>query len=75
MVSPLLPQVHVSAGGQAEEPKGLLWILDEEALIHGSSDSAALDRLCSCFAQEGIHEEGKVGGRVWGQRWPSFLRP
>nr|XP_056715098.1 unconventional myosin-XVIIIb [Euleptes europaea] len=50
-------KVHVSAGGQVEEPKGLLWILDEEALIHGSSDSAALDRLCSHFVKEGLHEE------------------
>ncbi|XP_077163800.1 unconventional myosin-XVIIIb isoform X2 [Paroedura picta] len=44
---------------KAEEPKGLLWILDEEALIHGSSDSAALDRLCSHFMKEGTHKEGQ----------------
>uniref|UniRef100_A0ACB8FZP5 Uncharacterized protein n=1 Tax=Sphaerodactylus townsendi TaxID=933632 RepID=A0ACB8FZP5_9SAUR len=48
---------HISAGGQGEEPKGLLWILDEEALIHGSSDSSALDRLCSYFVKDGLRDE------------------
>ncbi|XP_044296358.1 unconventional myosin-XVIIIb [Varanus komodoensis] len=52
-------QVHVSAGGQADGPKGLLWILDEEALIPGSSDSAAVQRLCSYFAREGLSDEGR----------------
>ncbi|XP_063000028.1 unconventional myosin-XVIIIb [Elgaria multicarinata webbii] len=52
-------QVHVSPGGQVEEPKGLLWILDEEALIHGSSDSTALNRLCSYFVKEGVSEEAE----------------
>ncbi|XP_054852145.1 unconventional myosin-XVIIIb isoform X2 [Eublepharis macularius] len=49
-------KVHISAGG-AEDPKGLFWILDEEALLHGSSDSGALDRLCSHFTEEGTPEE------------------
>lgn len=53
------PQTHALPGGQAEEPKGLLWILDEEALIQGSSDSTALNRLCSYFAKEGVNKEGK----------------
>ncbi|KAG6933019.1 myosin XVIIIB [Chelydra serpentina] len=53
-------QLQVLPGGQAEEPKGLLWILDEEVLIPGSSDSAVLNRLCSYFAKTGpaSEEEG-----------------
>ncbi|XP_061459502.1 unconventional myosin-XVIIIb isoform X2 [Rhineura floridana] len=50
-------QVHVTPGGQAEEPKGLLWILDEEVLIQGSSDSTAFNRLCSYFVKEGVINE------------------
>uniref|UniRef100_A0A8C3TBY7 Myosin XVIIIB n=1 Tax=Chelydra serpentina TaxID=8475 RepID=A0A8C3TBY7_CHESE len=49
---------QVLPGGQAEEPKGLLWILDEEVLIPGSSDSAVLNRLCSYFAKTGPAKEG-----------------
>ncbi|ETE56785.1 Myosin-XVIIIb, partial [Ophiophagus hannah] len=41
-----------SSGGPSEDPQGLLWILDEEALMQGSSDSRALDRLCSAFGKE-----------------------
>ncbi|XP_015744230.1 unconventional myosin-XVIIIb [Python bivittatus] len=50
-------QVPLSSGGPLEDPKGLLWILDEEALIQGSSDSQALDRLCSAFGKEGVSGE------------------
>ncbi|XP_075754995.1 unconventional myosin-XVIIIb isoform X3 [Pelodiscus sinensis] len=50
-------QLHVPPGGQAEDPKGLLWILDEEVLIPGSSDSVVLDRLCSYFAKKGAESE------------------
>ncbi|KAL7986570.1 hypothetical protein Chor_012853, partial [Crotalus horridus] len=42
----------LSPGGPSEGPQGLLWILDEEALVQGSSDSRALDRLCSAFGKE-----------------------
>ncbi|XP_033030433.1 unconventional myosin-XVIIIb [Lacerta agilis] len=52
-------QVHATPGGQAEDPKGLFWILDEEALIQGSSDSTALNRLCSYFVKEGPINEGQ----------------
>ncbi|XP_039360978.1 unconventional myosin-XVIIIb isoform X2 [Mauremys reevesii] len=48
---------QVPPGGQAEEPKGLLWILDEEVLIPGSSDSEVLNRLCSYFAKKGTESE------------------
>uniref|UniRef100_A0A8C4Y3P7 Myosin XVIIIB n=1 Tax=Gopherus evgoodei TaxID=1825980 RepID=A0A8C4Y3P7_9SAUR len=48
---------QVPPGGQAEEPKGLLWILDEEVLIPGSSDNAVLNRLCSYFAKKGTESE------------------
>ncbi|XP_074976223.1 unconventional myosin-XVIIIb isoform X1 [Caretta caretta] len=50
-------QLQVPPGGQAEEPKGLLWILDEEVLVPGSSDSEVLNRLCSCFAKKGTASE------------------
>ncbi|XP_029474880.1 unconventional myosin-XVIIIb [Rhinatrema bivittatum] len=42
---------------QTEEPKGLLWILDEEILIPGSGDSVALNRLCSYFENKGADKE------------------
>ncbi|KAM3826243.1 unconventional myosin-XVIIIb [Vipera latastei] len=45
-------QMLLSPGGPSEGPQGLLWILDEEALVQGSSDSRALDRLCSAFGKE-----------------------
>uniref|UniRef100_A0A8C8S369 Myosin XVIIIB n=1 Tax=Pelusios castaneus TaxID=367368 RepID=A0A8C8S369_9SAUR len=35
------------------QPKGLLWILDEEVLTEGSSDGVVLDRLCLYFAKKG----------------------
>ncbi|XP_069788781.1 unconventional myosin-XVIIIb-like isoform X2 [Narcine bancroftii] len=44
---------------QEEECKGLLWILDEEALIQGSKDSVVLDRLCSYFEKKGLEKEEK----------------
>ncbi|XP_065424958.1 unconventional myosin-XVIIIb isoform X3 [Chrysemys picta bellii] len=50
-------QLQVPPGGRAEEPKGLLWILDEEVLIPGSSDSVVLNRLCSYFAKKGTESE------------------
>nr|XP_033811733.1 unconventional myosin-XVIIIb isoform X2 [Geotrypetes seraphini] len=48
------PNVH---NGHVEELKGLLWILDEEVLIQGSSDSVALERLCSYFESKGLDKE------------------
>uniref|UniRef100_A0A8C6XM18 Myosin XVIIIB n=1 Tax=Naja naja TaxID=35670 RepID=A0A8C6XM18_NAJNA len=54
-------QMPHSSGGPSEDPQGLLWILDEEALMQGSSDSRALDRLCSAFGKE-----GKAGGEKQG---------
>uniref|UniRef100_A0A8D0GSK7 Myosin XVIIIB n=1 Tax=Sphenodon punctatus TaxID=8508 RepID=A0A8D0GSK7_SPHPU len=50
-------QLHIPPSGEADDPKGLLWILDEEVLIQGSSDSSALDRLCSYFAKKGLDNE------------------
>lgn len=49
----------MAPGGQADDPKGLFWILDEEVLIPGSGDSVVLDRLCSYFAAKGAQKEGK----------------
>ncbi|XP_058014464.1 unconventional myosin-XVIIIb [Ahaetulla prasina] len=46
-------QMLLSSGGPSEDPQGLLWILEEEALMQSSSESRALDRLCSAFGKEG----------------------
>ncbi|XP_063769282.1 unconventional myosin-XVIIIb isoform X2 [Pseudophryne corroboree] len=46
-------QVNVQASNQMEEKKGLLWILDEEVLIQGSTDSNVIDRLCSYYDIKG----------------------
>lgn len=51
----------LSSGGPSEGPQGLLWILDEEALMQSSSDSRALDRLCSAFRKEGKAEGESLG--------------
>ncbi|XP_078237994.1 LOW QUALITY PROTEIN: unconventional myosin-XVIIIb [Pogona vitticeps] len=56
-------KVLVSPGSQGEEPKGLLWILDEEALIQGSGDSVALNRLCAHFVKEGTNVEERAALR------------
>ncbi|XP_036593601.1 unconventional myosin-XVIIIb [Trichosurus vulpecula] len=47
-----LSQVRVPVAGQAEEPKGLLWVLDEEVRIEGSGDNAVMDRLCLAFEKK-----------------------
>ncbi|XP_074151333.1 unconventional myosin-XVIIIb [Sminthopsis crassicaudata] len=49
-----LSQVRVPVAGQAEEPKGLLWVLDEEVRIEGSGDSAVMDRLCLAFEKKEV---------------------
>ncbi|KAG8455740.1 hypothetical protein GDO86_001797, partial [Hymenochirus boettgeri] len=46
-------QLNVQSNNQIEDKKGLLWILDEEVLIQGSSDNNVLDRLCSYFELKG----------------------
>uniref|UniRef100_A0A8C5WZI4 Myosin XVIIIB n=1 Tax=Laticauda laticaudata TaxID=8630 RepID=A0A8C5WZI4_LATLA len=61
LVDQNLSQVIRRLGGGGADPQGLLWILDEEALMQGSSDSRALDRLCSAFGKE-----GKAGGEKQG---------
>uniref|UniRef100_A0A8C6J128 Uncharacterized protein n=1 Tax=Melopsittacus undulatus TaxID=13146 RepID=A0A8C6J128_MELUD len=45
-------------GSPGSDRRGLLWILDEEALTPGSGDGAAFDRLCSYFTAEGPDQEG-----------------
>ncbi|XP_015671254.1 unconventional myosin-XVIIIb [Protobothrops mucrosquamatus] len=54
-------QMLLSPGGPSEGPQGLLWILDEESLVQGSSDSRALDRLCSAFEKEGKAKGESLG--------------
>ncbi|XP_075070551.1 unconventional myosin-XVIIIb isoform X2 [Mixophyes fleayi] len=46
-------QINVQASNQMDEKKGLLWILDEEVLIQGSTDSNVIDRLCSYYESKG----------------------
>uniref|UniRef100_A0A5F8GSF4 Myosin XVIIIB n=1 Tax=Monodelphis domestica TaxID=13616 RepID=A0A5F8GSF4_MONDO len=48
----LNPGPPYQVAGQAEEPKGLLWVLDEEVRIEGSGDSAVMDRLCLAFEKK-----------------------
>eukprot|EP00062_Callorhinchus_milii_P016329 gi/632967700/ref/XP_007900122.1/ PREDICTED: unconventional myosin-XVIIIb [Callorhinchus milii] len=52
-------QFTIQPPGQAEEPRGLLWILDEEVLVQGSTDDRVLDRLCSYFESKGLDGEEK----------------
>ncbi|XP_069606714.1 unconventional myosin-XVIIIb [Ranitomeya imitator] len=46
-------QINVQATNQMEEKKGLLWILDEEVLIQGSTDDNVINRLCSYYESVG----------------------
>lgn len=62
-------QVHLPAGGGTEDARGLLWVLDEEVRVEGSSDSVVLDRLRAAF-EKGAGAEGK-GARVWGVLSPA----
>ncbi|XP_046283277.1 unconventional myosin-XVIIIb isoform X4 [Marmota monax] len=50
-------QVHLPAGGGAEDARGLLWVLDEEVRVEGSSDSVVLERLRVAF-EKGAGGEG-----------------
>uniref|UniRef100_A0A8D2CQS2 Myosin motor domain-containing protein n=1 Tax=Sciurus vulgaris TaxID=55149 RepID=A0A8D2CQS2_SCIVU len=50
-------QVHLPAGGGTEDARGLLWVLDEEVRVEGSSDSVVLDRLRAAF-EKGAGAEG-----------------
>ncbi|XP_072332857.1 unconventional myosin-XVIIIb-like isoform X2 [Scyliorhinus torazame] len=52
-------QFKVQPSNKGEEPKGLLWILDEEVLVQGSNDAVVLDRLCSYFEKKGMGNEEK----------------
>ncbi|KAM5237670.1 unconventional myosin-XVIIIb [Ctenodactylus gundi] len=51
-------QVHLPAGGGAEDAKGLFWVLDEEVRVEGSSDSTVLERLCAAFEKKGPGAKG-----------------
>uniref|UniRef100_F6WUI3 Myosin 18b n=1 Tax=Xenopus tropicalis TaxID=8364 RepID=F6WUI3_XENTR len=53
VIDQISSQINVQSSNQMEEKKGLLWILDEEVLIQGSTDSNVLDRLCSYFEMKG----------------------
>ncbi|NXK84514.1 MY18B protein, partial [Amazona guildingii] len=51
-------QPQAVPGSPGSDRRGLLWILDEEALTPGSGDGTAFDRLCSYFTAEGPDQEG-----------------
>ncbi|ELW66479.1 Myosin-XVIIIb, partial [Tupaia chinensis] len=51
-------QVCLSAGGGAEDAKGLFWVLDEEVRVEGSSDSVVLERLRAAFEKKGAEAGG-----------------
>ncbi|KAM8993321.1 unconventional myosin-XVIIIb [Ara ararauna] len=51
-------QPQALPGSPGSDRRGLLWILDEEALTPGSGDGTAFDRLCSYFTAEGPDQEG-----------------
>ncbi|XP_075681988.1 unconventional myosin-XVIIIb [Rhinoderma darwinii] len=55
-------QINVQASNQMEEKKGLLWILDEEVLIQGSTDDNVINRLCSYYEIKGEdkHDHGPL---------------
>ncbi|XP_064424299.1 unconventional myosin-XVIIIb isoform X3 [Latimeria chalumnae] len=59
VVDQVSSQFKVQTIGQIEEVRGLLWILDEEVLVQGSSDTVVLDRLCSYFENKGTDKEAK----------------
>lgn len=54
-----LLQINVQASNQMEDKKGLLWILDEEVLIQGSTDDNVINRLCSYYEIKGEDKQGE----------------
>ncbi|KAM4808061.1 unconventional myosin-XVIIIb [Rhinophrynus dorsalis] len=56
-------QFNVQSSNQMEEKKGLLWIMDEEVLIQGSTDSTVLDRLCTYFDNKGDDNQDNMSLR------------
>ncbi|KAM6155724.1 unconventional myosin-XVIIIb [Rhynchocyon petersi] len=50
-------QVHLPAGGHAEDAKGLFWVLDEEVRVEGSNDNAVLECLSAAFEKKGVGAE------------------
>ncbi|XP_066116369.1 unconventional myosin-XVIIIb [Saccopteryx bilineata] len=50
-------QARLPAGGDAEDTRGLFWVLDEEVRVEGSSDSTVLKRLCAAFEKRPGAEE------------------
>ncbi|XP_055972547.1 unconventional myosin-XVIIIb, partial [Sorex fumeus] len=62
----LIPsQIRRPAGGDAEAPAGLFWVLDEEVRVEGSSDGAVLERLRAAFEKSRVGaEEGTSALRM-----------
>lgn len=56
----LSPQVRSLA--RTDEARGLLWLLEEEALVPGATEDTLLERL---FSYYGPQEGDKKGGYAW----------
>lgn len=63
----LSPQVRSLA--RTDEARGLLWLLEEEALVPGATEDTLLERL---FSYYGPQEGDKKGGYAW-RAAPHFL--
>ncbi|XP_041084913.1 unconventional myosin-XVIIIb-like isoform X2 [Polyodon spathula] len=50
-------QVKGPVAGQGDEPRGLLWVLDEEVLTPGSSEAVVLERLCNYYQRQPSDDE------------------
>ncbi|KAK6476370.1 unconventional myosin-XVIIIb-like [Huso huso] len=50
-------QVKGPVAGQGDEPRGLLWVLDEEVLTPGSSEAVVLERLCNYYQSQPSDDE------------------
>lgn len=57
----LSPCPQVRSLAHADEARGLLWLLEEEALVPGATEDALLDRLFSYYGPQ----EGDKKGRWW----------
>ena len=62
------PQVRSLA--RTDEARGLLWLLEEEALVPGATEDALLERL---FSYYGPQEGDKKGRGTAGEQLPCFL--
>lgn len=63
------PSPQVRSLARTDEARGLLWLLEEEALVPGATEDTLLERL---FSYYGPQEGDKKGGYPW-RAAPRFL--